>query len=229
VADRQPGLQALLASTPVVPVLAIATVGAALPLAQALVAGGLSVLEVTLRTPAALEIIRAISGEVERAVVGAGTVLTPQQYEDVVRAGAKFVVSPGATPALLDVAEASSVPFLPGAATASEVMRLLERGYGCLKFFPAEPSGGVAYLQALAAPLPDARFCPTGGIDAARAPSYLALSNVVCVGGSWVAPRDAVAAADWPAITRISRAAAALRPTPKNDRHAARSMTGTRA
>lgn len=195
-----------------VPALAIDAVRTALPLAQALVAGGLPVLEITLRTPAALEIIRAISGEIEAAVVGAGTVLTPAQYRDAVRAGARFVVSPGATAALLDVAEARSVPFLPGAGTSSEVMRLLERGYGCLKFFPAEPGGGVAYLRALAGPLPDARFCPTGGIDAARAPAYLALPNVVCVGGSWVAPCDAVAAEDWPAITRLARAAAALRP-----------------
>jgi 2-dehydro-3-deoxyphosphogluconate aldolase/(4S)-4-hydroxy-2-oxoglutarate aldolase len=211
---RQAGLHDLLASVPMVPVLAIDSVASALPLARALVAGGLSVLEITLRTPAALEIIRAISGEIEGAVVGSGTVLTAAQYRDSVQAGARFVVSPGATPALWDVAEGSSVPFLPGAGTSSEVMRLLERGYDCLKFFPAEPSGGVAYLGALAAPLPAARFCPTGGIDAARAPAYLALPNVVCVGGSWVAPRAAVDAGDWPAITRLARAAVALRPTP---------------
>jgi 2-dehydro-3-deoxyphosphogluconate aldolase / (4S)-4-hydroxy-2-oxoglutarate aldolase len=213
--SAQAGLHDLLAMAPVVPVLAIDSVEAALPLARALVAGGLPILEITLRTPAALEVIRAISGEIESAVVGAGTVLSPQQYRDAMRAGARFVVSPGATAALLDVAEASSVPFLPGAGTSSEVMRLLERDYGCLKFFPAEPSGGVAYLQALAAPLPGARFCPTGGIDAARAPAYLALPNVLCIGGSWVAPRDAVAAGDWPAITLLARAAAALRPAPK--------------
>jgi 2-dehydro-3-deoxyphosphogluconate aldolase/(4S)-4-hydroxy-2-oxoglutarate aldolase len=212
VSARQAGLHELLSTTPVVPVLAIDSVKTALPLARALVAGGLSVLEITLRTTAALEIIRAIDAETEGAVVGAGTVLTPAQYEDAVRAGARFVVSPGATPALLDVAEASSVPFLPGAATSSEVMRLLERGYDCLKFFPAEPSGGVAYLKALAAPLPDVRFCPTGGIDAALAPAYLALPNVMCVGGSWVAPRDTVAAGDWPSITRLSLAAAGLGP-----------------
>jgi 2-dehydro-3-deoxyphosphogluconate aldolase / (4S)-4-hydroxy-2-oxoglutarate aldolase len=213
VSDRQAGLHDLLAMTPVVPVLAIESVGTALPLARALLAGGLPVLEITLRTPAALEIIRAIGGEIEGAVVGAGTVLTPEHYRDAERAGARFAVSPGATPALLDVAAASSVPFLPGAATSSEVMRLLERGYGCLKFFPAEPAGGVACLQALGAPLPGARFCPTGGIDATRAPAYLALPNVVCVGGSWVAPRAAVAAENWPAITRLARVAAALRPT----------------
>jgi 2-dehydro-3-deoxyphosphogluconate aldolase/(4S)-4-hydroxy-2-oxoglutarate aldolase len=212
VAAPQAGLHELLAATPVVPVLAIDALASALPLARALVAGGLPVLEITLRTPAALETIRAIGGEIEGAVVGAGTVLTPQQYRDAARAGARFAVSPGATRALLDVADAASVPFLPGAATSSEVMRLLERGYGCLKFFPAEPAGGVAYLQALAAPLPAARFCPTGGIDATRAGAYLALPNVVCVGGSWVAPRAAVAAGDWPAITRLALAAAALRP-----------------
>ena len=211
---RQPGLHDLLTATPVVPVLAIESVDTALPLARALLAGGLSVLEITLRTPAALEIIRAIRSELQDAVVGAGTVLSPAQYRDAVRAGAKFVVSPGATPTLLDFAENSSVPFLPGAATSSEVMQLLERGYDCLKFFPAEPAGGVAFLKALAAPLPAARFCPTGGIDAARAPAYLALSNVLCVGGSWVAPGSAVAAGDWPAITKLAAAAAGLRPGP---------------
>jgi 2-dehydro-3-deoxyphosphogluconate aldolase/(4S)-4-hydroxy-2-oxoglutarate aldolase len=211
---RQPGLHDLLTATPVVPVLAIESVDTALPLARALLAGGLSVLEITLRTPAALEIIRAIRSELQDAVVGAGTVLSPAQYRDAVRAGAQFVVSPGVTPALLDFAGDRSVPFLPGAATSSEVMQLLERGYDCLKFFPAEPAGGVAFLKALAAPLPAARFCPTGGIDAARAPAYLALSNVLCVGGSWVAPGSAVAADDWPAITKLAAAAAGLRPGP---------------
>jgi 2-dehydro-3-deoxyphosphogluconate aldolase/(4S)-4-hydroxy-2-oxoglutarate aldolase len=204
-------LTSLLTRTPVVPVLMVESVGAALPLARALVDGGLSVLEITLRTAAALDVIRALAGEVEDAAVGAGTVLTPEQYHAAEGAGARFVVSPGATPALLDAAASSPVPFLPGAATASEVMRLLEHGYRCLKFFPAEPAGGLAYLQALAAPLPAARFCPTGGIDAERAQEYLALPNVLCVGGSWVAPRDAVAARDWPRITGLARAAAALR------------------
>ncbi len=203
-------LTSVLSATPVIPVLVIDSTGTALPLARALVAGGLSVLEITLRTPAALDVIRAIAGEVEGAVVGAGTVLTPAQYEESERAGARFVVSPGASDALLAAAAASPVPFLPGSATASEVMRLLERGYRCLKFFPAEPAGGVAYLKALASPLPEARFCPTGGIDADRARAYLSLPNVLCVGGSWVAPGDAVAAGDWPRITRLARAAAAL-------------------
>ena len=203
-------LNSLLAGTPVVPVLVIESVATALPLARALVDGGLRVLEITLRTPAALDVTRAIAAEVEGAVVGAGTVLTVGQYEDAERAGARFVVSPGATDALLAAAAASAVPFLPGAVTASEVMRLLEQGYRFLKFFPAEPAGGVAYLEALAAPLPEARFCPTGGIDAVKARTYLSLPNVLCVGGSWVAPKDALAAGDWPRITRLARAAAAL-------------------
>jgi 2-dehydro-3-deoxyphosphogluconate aldolase/(4S)-4-hydroxy-2-oxoglutarate aldolase len=204
-------LTTLFAGTPVIPVLVIDDAATAVPLAQALVAGGLGILEITLRTPAALEVIRAIAGEVEEAVVGAGTVLTPAQYRDAERAGARFVVSPGATDAVLSAARASTVPLLPAAATATEVMRLLEQGYRFLKFFPAEPAGGPAYLKALASPLPAARFCPTGGIDAARAPEYLKLSNVVCVGGSWVAPNTAVAAGDWQQITRLARAAAALR------------------
>jgi len=202
-------LNSLLAGTPVVPVLVIESVATALPLARALVDGGLRVLEITLRTDAALDVIRALAAEVEGAVVGAGTVLTVGQYEDAERAGARFVVSPGATDALLAAAAASAVPFLPGAVTASEVMRLLEQGYRFLKFFPAEPAGGVAYLEALAAPLPEAWFCPTGGIDAIKAPTYLSLPNVLCVGGSWVAPKDALAAGDWPRITKLARAAAA--------------------
>jgi len=204
-------LATLVAATPVVPVLTVEATAIALPLARALVAGGLAVLEVTLRTPAALQAIEMIANEVQGAVVGAGTVLTPAQYEAAARAGARFVVSPGATPALLDAAAASRVPFLPGAATSSEIMTLLERGHSCLKFFPAEPAGGIAYLKALAAPLSEARFCPTGGIDAGNAPAYLSLPNVLCVGGSWVAPGDAVAAGDWPRITALARAAAALR------------------
>ena len=205
----RPDVETLLARTAVVPVLMVESVATGVALARALVAGGLSVLEITLRTPAALEVIRAIAREVE-AVVGAGTVLHPEQYRAAERAGARFVVSPGATGSLLAYAEASETPFLPGAVTASEVMTLLERGYSCMKFFPAAPAGGVAYLEALAAPLPEARFCPTGGIDAASAPRYLGLPNVLCVGGSWVAPGDAVAAGDWPRITALARAAAAL-------------------
>jgi 2-dehydro-3-deoxyphosphogluconate aldolase/(4S)-4-hydroxy-2-oxoglutarate aldolase len=209
--ERQPGLQPLLGLAPVVPVLAIDSLAAALSLARALVEGGLPVLEITLRTPAALEVIRALADEVEGAVVGAGTVLTPGQYRAAERAGARFVVSPGASAALLDAAAASGVPFLPGSATASEVMHLLEQGYRCLKFFPAAPAGGAAYLKALAAPLPEVLFCPTGGIDAGAAKEYLALPNVICVGGSWVAPGAAVAAGDWRRIRELAGAAAALR------------------
>jgi 2-dehydro-3-deoxyphosphogluconate aldolase/(4S)-4-hydroxy-2-oxoglutarate aldolase len=203
-------LAALLAGTAVVPVLVVDSVETGVALARALVTGGLAVLEITLRSPAALEVIRTIGDEVEDAVVGAGTVLDPEQYRAAERAGARFVVSPGATASLLAHAATSATPFLPGAVTASEVMTLLERGYSCMKFFPAEPAGGIASLTALAAPLPAARFCPTGGIDAASAPRYLALPNVLCVGGSWVAPGDAVAAGDWPRITALARAAAAL-------------------
>jgi 2-dehydro-3-deoxyphosphogluconate aldolase/(4S)-4-hydroxy-2-oxoglutarate aldolase len=204
-------LATLLGATAVVPVLTVTATEIAPPLARALVGGGLAVLEITLRTPAALQAIEIIAGEVEGAVVGAGTVRTPAQYEAAARAGARVVVSPGATPALLAAAAASPIPFLPGAATASEIMALLEHGHACLKFFPAEPAGGIAYLKALAGPLSEARFCPTGGIDATNAPRYLSLPNVLCVGGSWVAPGDAVAAGDWPRIAALARAAAALR------------------
>jgi 2-dehydro-3-deoxyphosphogluconate aldolase/(4S)-4-hydroxy-2-oxoglutarate aldolase len=205
------GLEDLLAGTAVVPVLVIDSVATAISLARALVAGGLPILEITLRTEAALDVIRAIGAEVEGAVVGAGTVLAAGQLEQVAKVGARFTVSPGATEGLLDAARDSPVPLLPGAATASEVMRLLERDYRFMKFFPAEPAGGVDYLRALASPLPEARFCPTGGIDAARARTYLSLSNVVCVGGSWVAPGDAVRTGDWARIRTLATQAAALR------------------
>lgn len=204
-------LEALLRRTPVVPVLVIESVATAVPLARALVAGGLPLLEITLRTQAALDVIRAIASEVEGAVVGAGTVLTPAQLAEVEKLGARFAVSPGATEPLLAAARDSAVPLLPGAATASEVMRLQEHGYRCMKFFPAEPAGGIAYLKALASPLPAARFCPTGGIDVERARAYLELDNVICVGGSWVAPADAVRAGDWSRIEWLARDAAALR------------------
>lgn len=214
VPDRPEATYDLISRVPVIPVLTIESVNTGLPLARALVAGGLPLLEITLRTVAALDVIRAIAQEVEGAVVGAGTVLTPDDFAAAERAGARFIVSPGTTGRLLDAAGDRDLPFLPGAATASEVMGLLERGYRCLKFFPAEPAGGAAYLKSLAAPLPEARFCPTGGIDAARAKTYLALSNVVCVGGSWVAPEAAVAAGDWAAITALAQAAQDLRVVP---------------
>jgi 2-dehydro-3-deoxyphosphogluconate aldolase/(4S)-4-hydroxy-2-oxoglutarate aldolase len=175
-----------------------------------LVAGGLTALEVTLRTAAGLDCIRAIAGEVEAANVGAGTVLDAGQYEAAEKAGARFVVSPGATDGLVAAALSSPLPFLPGVATAGEAMALAERGYRYLKFFPAEPAGGVAYLKSLAAPLPALRFCPTGGIGAKNAANYLALANVICVGGSWVAPAEALAGGDWTRVTALAREAARL-------------------
>ncbi|CAL9586759.1 bifunctional 4-hydroxy-2-oxoglutarate aldolase/2-dehydro-3-deoxy-phosphogluconate aldolase [Streptomyces sp. enrichment culture] len=196
---------------PVLPVVVLADAADAVPLARALVAGGLPAIEVTLRTPAALEAIRAIAAEVPEAVVGAGTVVTPEQVGTVTAAGARFLVSPGWTEALLTAMRASGVPYLPGVSTASEVVALLERGVREMKFFPAQAAGGTAYLRSLAGPLPQARFCPTGGIGPATAPEYLALPNVGCVGGSWMVPAEAVAARDWDRIEELARAAAGLR------------------
>ncbi|MFF1353040.1 bifunctional 4-hydroxy-2-oxoglutarate aldolase/2-dehydro-3-deoxy-phosphogluconate aldolase [Streptomyces sp. NPDC058297] len=195
---------------PVVPVVVVEDVADAVPLARALVAGGLRAIEVTLRTPAALDAIRAIADEVPDAVVGAGTVISPQNVADSVAAGARFLVSPGWTDSLLDSMKRSGVPFLPGVSTTSEVVALLERGVSEMKFFPAEAAGGVPYLKSLAGPLPQARFCPTGGISVTSAPSYLALKNVGCVGGSWMLPADAVAAKDWGRIEELAREASAL-------------------
>ncbi|MGW7070127.1 bifunctional 4-hydroxy-2-oxoglutarate aldolase/2-dehydro-3-deoxy-phosphogluconate aldolase [Streptomyces sp. NPDC054855] len=196
---------------PVVPVVVVEDVADAVPLARALVAGGLPAIEVTLRTPAALDAIRAIAAEVPDAVVGAGTVTSPQGVAESVDAGARFLVSPGWTDTLLAAMKASGVPFLPGVSTTSEVVALLERGVHEMKFFPAEAAGGTAYLKSLGGPLPQARFCPTGGIGLASAPSYLALPNVGCVGGSWMLPADAVSAKDWPRIETLAREAASLR------------------
>lgn len=203
-------MAAILAAGPVVPVLVVESVEDAVPLARALVAGGLTAIEITLRSGAALDAIRAVAAEVAGAVVGAGTVLSRGQMAAAEKAGARFAVSPGGSPDVLAAAEDSGIPLLPGAATATEAMTLMDRGYALQKFFPAEPAGGVAYLKALGSPLPGIRFCPTGGIDAANAPSYLALANVVCVGGSWVAPREAVAGADWGRIETLAREAAGL-------------------
>jgi len=211
----QAGLSAILERAPVIPVVLIDDAADAVPLARALVAGGLSVIEITLRTPAAIDAIAAIAGEVEGAIVGAGTVLDQAQFEAASRAGARFAVSPGVTERLFDATAGSDVPLLPGIATASEAMRLIERGFGFAKFFPAEPAGGSAFLSALASPLPQLRFCPTGGVTPQSAPLYLALSNVACVGGSWMAPRERIKARDWRTITEASRAAAALRAPPK--------------
>lgn len=193
----------------VIPVLTIERVEDAAPLARALTAGGLSVLEVTLRTTVALEAIAAIAADVPEAVVGSGTCLTPADIERSANAGAQFAVSPGLTPDLLAV---DAIPLLPGVATASELMAGLQAGLSAFKFFPAVPAGGLAMLKAWAGPFADVKFCPTGGIDAASAPDFLALSNVACVGGGWVAPKALIDARDWACITDLARAAAALSP-----------------
>ncbi len=194
---------------PVVPVLVIDDASIAADLARALVAGGLPALEVTLRTPAALDAIREMAA-VAGGVVGAGTLLTPKDVEDAKAAGATFGVSPGATDRLLDACEANDLPLLPGTATASEAMRLLERGYTVQKFFPAEANGGAPALKAIGAPIPQVKFCPTGGVSLSNARDYLALSNTLCVGGSWVAPKELVLAKDWAGITVLAKQAAAL-------------------
>ena len=194
---------------PIVPVLVVHDVAHARPLAEALVAGGLPALEVTLRTPAALDVISEMA-KVEGGVVGAGTLLTPDDVKAAKDAGAQFGVSPGATDKLLDAAEAEGLPILAGAATASEAMALLERGYSMLKFFPAEANGGAPALKSLASPLPQISFCPTGGVSPSNAESYLSLPNVVCAGGSWVAPNDLVKAGDWAGIEALAREASQL-------------------
>jgi 2-dehydro-3-deoxyphosphogluconate aldolase/(4S)-4-hydroxy-2-oxoglutarate aldolase len=195
---------------PVIPVLKIDRAEDAVPLARALTRGGLPAIEITLRTRAALDAIRRVADEVPEALVGAGTVLDARQFAEAEAAGARFIVSPGATAGLYDAAAASQVPLLPGAVTPSEVMAALQRGYPLLKFFPAEQAGGAAFLKSLASPLAGARFCPTGGISAANAADYLALPNVICIGGSWVAPDADVAAGRWDEIERLARQAAGL-------------------
>ena len=197
------------ALAPIIPVLVIDDAAHAAPLAEALVAGGLPVLEVTLRTPAALDAIRAMA-RVPGGVVGAGTLLTPADVRAAKAAGARFGVSPGATPRLLEACSAEGLPLLPGAATATEAMTLLEQGFDFLKFFPAEAAGGAAALRAMGAPIPQVAFCPTGGVSPENAPGYLALSNVPCAGGSWVAPRARMEAGDWPAIEQLAADASRL-------------------
>ncbi len=209
--DMQQGVEAILKAAPVVPVMVIDDVKDAVPLARALVKGGLPVLEITLRTQAASESIRAIKAEVEGAHVGAGTVLTRQQLSEMDKLGCAFAVSPGSSHMLLDAAQDVKVPLLPGGVTASECMNLLDHGYSFQKFFPAEPAGGVAYLSSLASPLPQIKFCPTGGITLDSAPRYLKLSNVITLGGSWMAPKKLVAAKDWVGIEKLAREAAGLK------------------
>lgn len=195
--------------SPVVPVVVLDDPESAVPLARALVAGGIPIIELTLRTPSALESMRRIAAEVPEITLGAGTVTTPAQATDAAAAGASFLVSPGATPRLLDAMEDTGLTLLPGCSSISEALALRERGLSELKFFPAESAGGTAYLSSLAGPLPDLRFCPTGGISMESAPRYLALANVGCVGGSWLTPATLVAARDWDAITETARSTVA--------------------
>jgi len=200
-------IDALLRRVPVIPVIVIEDARKAVPLARALVAGGLDVLEITLRTPVAMEAMRAIIAEVEGAIVGAGTVRTPEQLEAVAELGCHFAVSPGSTPRLLAAARDNPCPLLPGAATATEMLSLADHGFTRQKFFPAGPAGGPDYLKAMTSPLPDLYFCPTGGINAATAHHYLELPNVLCVGGSWVTPKSSIKIDNWPDITRRAKEA----------------------
>jgi len=209
-ADKMAVLDHLMRSAPVVPVLVVHDAETAVPLARALVAGGLRVLEFTLRTPAALDAVRAVARAVPDAWVGTGTVRTPAQLDASADAGAVFAVAPGGSPRLLDAAAAHTLPLLPGAVTASEVMALEERGYTRQKFFPAVAAGGPGVLKAFSSPLAGVVFCPTGGIRAHTARDWLALPNVACVGGSWVAPKDAIAAGDWGRIEALAAEAAGL-------------------
>jgi 2-dehydro-3-deoxyphosphogluconate aldolase / (4S)-4-hydroxy-2-oxoglutarate aldolase len=197
--------------SPVIPVVTIDDPQHAVPLAKALVAGGVSIIELTLRTESALTSLKLIANEVPDILVGAGTVLTPGQADAAVAAGAQFLVSPGVTPSLLDYMLTLGIPVLPGVATVGEAMAVLERGLDTMKFFPAGPAGGPDYLAAIGAPIPQIQFCPTGGISLATAPAYLALPNVSCVGGSWLTPRSAIDNQDWQQITQLAEGAAALR------------------
>ena len=201
----------LIAKAPVIPVLTIDRAADAAPLARALAAGGLPVIEVTLRTRAALDAVHAIAAEVPECIVGVGTVTRSTDIPAALSAGAKYLVSPGTPPSLAIALADAPVPVVPGCATVSEAMALMERGFTVLKFFPAEQSGGIAWLKAVAAPLPGVKFCPTGGIDTRNAGAYLALANVISVGGSWPAPKDLVATHDFSQITALAREAAQLR------------------
>ena len=204
-------LRTILEGQPVIPVLRIERAEDAAPLARALAKGGLPAVEITLRTPQALEAIRRVAAEVPEAIVGAGTILNPKHFAEAAAAGATYIVSPGQTPALFDAAADSDVPLLPGATTATEIMLAAERGYDILKFFPAEQAGGAAFLKSLASPFQGIRFCPTGGITPSNAATYLGLPNVVCVGGSWVAPDALLASGAWDQITALAAEAAKMK------------------
>ena len=196
---------------PVIPVIIIDDAAKAVPMGRALVAGGVRVLEITLRTPGALDAVRALSAEVPEAIVGVGTVLEPKQFVEARKAGAKFAISPGFTPALADAANDAGLSLLPGVTSPSEIMAAMEKGLHTLKFFPAEAAGGTAMLKSFASPFASVKFCPTGGITLKTAPSYLALPNVVCVGGSWLVPAEAVRDDNWAEVTRLAQEAAAIK------------------
>ena len=204
-------IRQIVAKSPVLPVIVIDDVERGVALARALVDGGIRTLEVTLRTAAALDAIRAICAEVPNAIVGVGTITRPAEIAAAIDAGAVFGVSPGTTPDLLDAIRDSGMPFLPGVMTPSDVIAVRNAGFATMKLFPAQPAGGVEMLKALAGPFPDLRFCPTGGVGAANAAEFLALKNVVCVGGSWLAPASLVAASDWDGVRRLARQASVLR------------------
>ncbi len=206
-ADKTAAIDAVFSRAPVIPVLVVEDATQAVPLARALVAGGLPVLEITLRSGAALDAIARIAKDVPEAVVGAGTVLNPAQFAAVQLAGARFVISPGATESLYAAAKDTGLPFLPAVASASEIMRALEQGFSRAKFFPAEASGGIAALKSFAGPFPQMRFCPTGGITEGNLAAYTAMPNVFAVGGSWLAPKDLLQKGDWAGITTLAQKA----------------------
>ncbi len=208
--QKNEALSKVLRGQPVIPVVQIANLAHAVPMAKALVAGGLPAIEITLRTDDALDAIRLVASEVEGAIVGAGTVLNPKQFKEAEAAGSQFIVSPGTTVELLNEAKDHMVPYLPGATTPSEIMSMVEEGYSILKFFPAEQSGGISFLKSLSSPISGVAFCPTGGITPQSAPDYLSLPNVLCVGGSWITPNDLMDAEDWDGIERLAREAHGL-------------------
>ena len=209
--SAQDKIRSIMRARPVMPVMVLEDVATAMPLAQALVRGGIKVLEITMRTPVALDCVRAICKALPDVIMGVGTIVSPADLDAAVAAGAAFGVSPGVTDALLAYAAEKNFALLPGVMTPSDVMRALQHGYTALKLFPAQQAGGIGMLKALGGPFPQVLFCPTGGIDAKTAPDFLALKNVACVGGSWLAPADLVAAGDWAGIEALARAAAALK------------------